>query len=359
MHSGFGVYIHIPFCAKKCDYCAFATFTDRHQLTTDYLTALRTHIKRSVASSMPRATSVFIGGGTPTLVPAAELMSVLAEIPLAAGCEVTVECNPDDITLEMMQTYRAGGVNRISIGVQSTVDHVLKSLGRTHNPENVQRSVSFVREAGFETFNLDIIYGAAGETLDDWSRTLRDVAALDPPHVSAYGLTVEANTVLATQLDRHPDDDDQADKYLVCDDALSVNGLQNYEISNWAKPGHECKHNSLYWQQGNYEGFGSAAHAHLNGRRWWNVRTPDRYIELVNAGESPESSSETLDAETSKREMLQLLVRTREGVPHGSFSDKDLDEMSELLDRQEDRIVLTRAGRLLANEVALRLIDAI
>ena len=359
MHPGFGVYIHIPFCAKKCDYCAFATFTDRHQLTTDYLTALRTHIKRSVASSMPRATSVFIGGGTPTLVPAAELMSVLAEIPLAAGCEVTVECNPDDITLEMMQTYRAGGVNRISIGVQSTVDHVLKSLGRTHNPENVQRSVSFVREAGFETFNLDIIYGAAGETLDDWSRTLRDVAALDPPHVSAYGLTVEANTVLATQLDRHPDDDDQADKYLLCDDALSANGLQNYEISNWAKPGHECKHNSLYWQQGNYEGFGSAAHAHLNGRRWWNVRTPDRYIELVNAGESPESSSETLDAETSKREMLQLLVRTREGVPHGSFSDKDLDEMSELLDRQEDRIVLTRAGRLLANEVALRLIDAI
>ena len=359
MHPGFGVYIHIPFCAKKCDYCAFATFTDRHQLTTDYLTALRTHIKRSVASSMPRATSVFIGGGTPTLVPAAELMSVLAEIPLAAGCEVTVECNPDDITLEMMQTYRAGGVNRISIGVQSTVDHVLKSLGRTHNPENVQRSVSFVREAGFETFNLDIIYGAAGETLDDWSRTLRDVAALDPPHVSAYGLTVEANTVLATQLDRHPDDDDQADKYLLCDDALSANGLQNYEISNWAKPGHECNHNSLYWQQGNYEGFGSAAHAHLNGRRWWNVRTPDRYIELVNAGESPESSSETLDAETSKREMLQLLVRTREGVPHGSFSDKDLDEMSELLDRQEDRIVLTRAGRLLANEVALRLIDAI
>ncbi len=359
MHPGFGVYIHIPFCAKKCDYCAFATFTDRHQLTTDYLTALRTHIKRSVASSMPRATSVFIGGGTPTLVPAAELMSVLAEIPLAAGCEVTVECNPDDITLEMMQTYRAGGVNRISIGVQSTVDQVLKSLGRTHNPENVQRSVSFVREAGFETFNLDIIYGAAGETLDDWSRTLRDVIALDPPHVSAYGLTVEANTVLATQLDRHPDDDDQADKYLLCDDALSANGLQNYEISNWAKPGHECKHNSLYWQQGNYEGFGSAAHAHLNGRRWWNVRTPDRYIELVNAGESPESSSETLDAETSKREMLQLLVRTREGVPHGSFSDKDLDEMSELLDRQEDRIVLTRAGRLLANEVALRLIDAI
>ena len=359
MHPGFGVYVHIPFCAKKCDYCAFATFTDRHQLTTDYLAALRTHIRRSVANAMPRATSVFIGGGTPTLVPATELMSVLAEIPLASGAEVTVECNPDDITLEMMQTFRAGGVNRISIGVQSTVDHVLKSLGRTHNPENVKRSVSFVREAGFATFNLDIIYGAAGETLDDWSQTLADVVALDPPHVSAYGLTVEPNTVLATQPDRHPDDDDQADKYLLCDDVLSAHGLKNYEISNWAASDHECEHNSLYWQQGNYEGFGSAAHAHLNGRRWWNVRTPERYIELVMAGESSESSSETLDAQTSKREMLQLLVRTREGVPVDSFSGADLDEMRELLERRDDRIVLTRAGRLLANEVALRLIDTV
>ena len=326
---------------------------------TDYLVALRTHIRRSVADAMPSATSVFIGGGTPTLVPARELMGVLAEIPLAIGAEVTVECNPDDITLEMMQTFRAGGVNRISIGVQSTVDHVLKSLGRTHDPENVRRSVACVCEAGFKTFNLDIIYGAAGETLDDWSRTLNDVVALDPPHVSAYGLTVEANTVLATQPDRHPDDDDQADKYLLCDDVLSGRGLQNYEISNWAKLGHECEHNSLYWLQGNYEGFGSAAHAHLNGRRWWNVRTPDRYIELVMAGESPESSSETLDEQTSKREMLQLLVRTRDGVPLGSFSNADLDEMSELLEQQSDRIVLTRAGRLLANEVALRLIDTV
>ena len=246
MHPGFGVYIHIPFCAKKCDYCAFATFTDRHQLTSDYLDAMRTHIRRSVASGMPKATSVFIGGGTPTLVPADELMSVLAEIKLANNAEVTVECNPDDITLPMMQTFLANSVNRVSIGVQSTVGHVLKSLGRTHNPENVQRSVSIVRQAGFKTFNLDIIYGAAGETVDDWSQTVSDVVALDPPHVSAYGLTVEANTVLATQPDRHPDDDDQADKYIICDDLFESRGLGNYEISNWAKTGHECEHNSLY-----------------------------------------------------------------------------------------------------------------
>ena len=359
MHPGFGVYVHIPFCAKKCDYCAFATFTDRHQLTSDYLAAMRTHIRRSIANGMPKATSVFIGGGTPTLVPAGELMSVLAEIPLASGAEVTVECNPDDITIEMMKTFRSGGVNRVSIGVQSTVDHVLKSLGRTHNPENVVRSVAYVREAGFETFNLDIIYGAAGESIEDWRKTVQDIVALDPPHVSAYGLTVEANTALASQPDRHPDDDDQADKYIIVDEVFAASGLANYEISNWAKPGHECEHNSLYWQQGNYEGFGSAAHAHLNGRRWWNVRTPERYIELVTAGESPESSSETLDAQTRKREALQLLVRTRGGVPSGSFSDADLTEMDELLEQREDRIVLTRAGRLLANEVALRLIDSI
>ena len=359
MHPGFGVYVHIPFCAKKCDYCAFATFTDRHQLTSDYLAAMRTHIRRSIANGMPKATSVFIGGGTPTLVPAGELMSVLAEIPLASAAEVTVECNPDDITIEMMKIFRSGGVNRVSIGVQSTVDHVLKSLGRTHNPENVVRSVGYVREAGFETFNLDIIYGAAGESIEDWRKTVQDIVALDSPHVSAYGLTVEANTVLATQPDRHPDDDDQADKYIIVDEVFAASGLANYEISNWAKPGHECEHNSLYWQQGNYEGFGSAAHAHLNGRRWWNVRTPERYIELVTAGESPESSSETLDAQTRKREALQLLVRTRGGVPSGSFSDVDLAEMNELLEQREDRIVLTRAGRLLANEVALRLVDTV
>jgi oxygen-independent coproporphyrinogen-3 oxidase len=359
VHPGFGVYIHIPFCAKKCDYCAFATFTDRHQLTSDYLDAMRTHIRRSVASGMPKATSVFIGGGTPTLVPADELMSVLAEIKLANNAEVTVECNPDDITLPMMQTFLANSVNRVSIGVQSTVGHVLKSLGRTHNPENVQRSVSIVRQAGFKTFNLDIIYGAAGETVDDWSQTVSDVVALDPPHVSAYGLTVEANTVLATQPDRHPDDDDQADKYIICDDLFESRGLANYEISNWAKTGHECEHNSLYWQQGNYEGFGSAAHAHLDGRRWWNVRTPERYIELVRSGESPESSSETLDAQTRKREALQLLVRTREGVPADAFLAKDLEEMSELLAQRDSKIVLTRAGRLLANEVALRLVDTV
>jgi oxygen-independent coproporphyrinogen-3 oxidase len=349
------VYVHIPFCAKRCDYCAFATFTDRHHLTNTYLEALRTDIRQAVEDGMPPATSVFIGGGTPTMVAAGELMTVLGEIPLASDAEVTVECNPDNITLEMMRTYRDGGVNRVSIGVQSTVPHVLTALGRTHDPENIRRSVEVVRQAGFTSFNLDIIYGAAGETLDDWRKTVNDVVALDPPHVSAYGLTVEANTPLASQPHRHPDDDDQADKYELVDDAFAKSGLVNYEISNWARPGHECVHNFLYWLQGNYDGFGCAAHAHKDGRRWWNVRTPDRYIELVSAGESPESAGEILDDETRALEALQLLLRTKQGVPADAFEPDDLEFMRGMLESRGDRLVLTRAGRLMANEVSIRL----
>ena len=304
---------------------------------------------------MPPASSVFVGGGTPSMVPASELMAVLKKIPLAQGAEVTVECNPDNITLQMMNEYRSGGVNRISIGVQSTVPHVLASLGRTHDPENVQRSVAYVREAGFSTFNLDIIYGAAGETLEDWQTTVKDVVALDPPHVSAYGLTVEANTPLAAQTDRHPDNDDQADKYELVDQLFDDHGLDNYEISNWSKSGHECAHNYLYWLQGNYDGFGCAAHAHMDGRRWWNVRTPERYIEMVASGHVPESSSETLDDATRRLEALQLLIRVRDGVPSNAFSTEDQQLLEELIVLREGRWVLTRAGRLMANEVSLRL----
>ena len=350
-----GVYIHIPFCAKRCDYCAFATFTDRHHLQSDYVAAMSKHIDMLKTNGMPRATSVFVGGGTPTMLPADELLSVINKIDLAPNAEVTVECNPDDITLNMMKQYLAGGVNRVSIGVQSTVAHVLQSLGRTHNPENVQRAVAYVKEAGFTTFNLDIMYGAAGESLADWQKTVADVIALDPPHVSAYGLTIEANTPLASQPDRHPDDDDQADKYEWVDTEFAKHSLANYEISNWAQPGHECKHNYLYWMQGNYDAIGCAAHGHKDGTRWWNVRTPERYIELVNGGELPISSSETLDEATASLEELQLLIRTKDGVPASAFSPDDRSLLEGLIELHDNRFVLTRAGRLMANEVSLRL----
>jgi putative oxygen-independent coproporphyrinogen III oxidase len=345
----FGVYIHIPFCRYRCDYCAFATWTDRDHVIGEYLDALRRDIDR--AELVP-VTSVFVGGGTPTRVPAADLVAVLASIPLAPGAEVTVECNPDDVTFEMMHTYAAAGVNRVSLGVQSMVPSVLAALGRTHVPANVELAVEAVRAAGLPTFNLDIIYGGVGESLDDWRATLDGVLALQPPHVSAYALTVEAGTPLADDPSRHPDDDDLADKYELADDRLTDAGLGNYEVSNWAVPGHECRHNVLYWQQGNYRGFGSAAHSHCDGHRWWNVRTPERYVAAVQAGESTEAAGENLDAETRRLEGLQLALRMKDGVPASAL---DVDGLDGLIVTDGDRVRLTRTGRLLANEVSLRL----
>jgi len=369
---GFGVYVHVPFCHHKCDYCAFATFTDRAHLIDRYLEALHTEITRAARGEpaapastgpLPRASTIFVGGGTPSLVDASKLARVLDAIPRKPDAEFTIECNPDDVTLAMLTTYRSIGVNRISLGMQSASPHVLKSLGRTHSPDNVARAVDAINAAGFGTFNLDVIYGGAGESLADWSSTIEQVVALGAPHVSAYGLTVEAGTALAEQPARHPDDDDQADKYDLADDLLIAAGFANYEISNWSKPGHECRHNAVYWSGGDYAGFGSAAHAHRNGRRWWNVRTPDRFVELIEAGRPAESSSESLDDATRALERLQLQLRTRDGVPVSALDSTDVDEMSDLVQRVSrgsfgDRLVLTRAGRLLANEVSLRLLVA-
>ena len=345
----FGVYIHIPFCRHRCDYCAFATWTDRDHLIGDYLDALHSDIVRA---DLAPVTSVFVGGGTPTRVPAAALADVLAAVRCVDGAEVTVECNPDDVTDDMMRVYAAAGVNRISLGVQSMVPSVLSALGRTHVPANVERAVASIRAAGIPTFNLDIIYGGAGETLDDWRRTLHGVLALEPPHVSAYALTIEAGTPLAEDPSRHPDDDDLADKYELADDLLTDAELVNYEVSNWALPGHECRHNVLYWRQGNYRGFGSAAHSHSDGHRWWNVRTPERYIAAVRAGESTEAAGERLDDETRRIEGLQLALRMSDGVPVTAL---DADGLDGLIIADGARVRLTRSGRLLANEVSLRL----
>ena len=350
--SPFGVYLHVPFCAAKCDYCAFATWTDRHHLQQAYLDACGTDIERTVAAGLPAATSIFVGGGTPSLVDPARLVAVLDAVPRAPGCEVTVECNPDTVTPELVAAYAAGGVNRLSLGVQSMVEHVLTGLGRTHVPDNVRRAVALARDAGIPTFNLDLIYGGAGESVDDWRRTVEGALALDPPHISAYALTVEPGTPLADDPGRQPDDDDQAEKYLIAAEAFDAAGLSWYEISNWARPGHECRHNQLYWSMGEYQAFGCAGHSHRDGRRFWNVRTPERYIDAVTAGRSPEAAGERLDPEDRRLEALQLAVRTRDGVPATTLPVAELDDLVEVAD---DRAVLTVRGRLLANEVALRL----
>lgn len=349
---GFGVYLHVPFCRHRCHYCAFATWTDRHELAERYLAACRRQITE--ATGLPPVTSVFVGGGTPTLVDPHQLVDVLAPLPLAQGAEVTVECNPDDLTGAMARIYADGGVTRLSIGVQSMVPEVLAALGRQHDPANVVRAAEAAHQAGL-AFNVDLIYGSEGETLAQWGTTLDAAIALGPAHVSAYALTVEPGTPLAADPARHPDDDTQADQYLLATDRLGAAGYDWYEISNWARPGHECRHNLLYWSEGEYLAVGCAAHGHRGGRRHWNVRTPERYVRAIESGRSPEAGAEELAPDERRVEGLQLAIRTRGGVAGEDVSDEVVGELDGLIERRADRVVLTPAGRLLANEVAIRL----
>ena len=394
----FGVYVHVPFCAQRCDYCALATWTGREHLWEQYIAACITEVSR-FGSGVPGsglgvergpAGSVFFGGGTPSLLPAELLLAVLEalsdSVGLAEGAEVTVECNPETVTAEKLAAYRAGGVTRLSFGVQSMVPHVLAALGREHEPGSVRRAACLAGEAGFAgAYNADLIFGAAGETMGDWEASLEAVLALDPPpaHVSAYALTVEPGTPLATQSDRHPTEDDQADKYAMACSWFGNAGFEWYEISNWARPGARCAHNLLYWSQGEYWGVGCSAHSHValpdgSARRWWNVRTPERYCRLVEAGEPVEAAGETLEAEQRRWEALALSLRTSRGVPASAVPDELFDEgLVELHGGEEGgtaegtgkmehatsgaggrpgaRAVLTPRGRLLANEVTVRL----
>ena len=308
-------------------------------------------------AELPEATSVFFGGGTPSLLSPDQLSQILRVIPRYPDAEVTVECNPETVSRESLDGYGAAGANRISLGVQSLSPRVLHALGRQHDVGEVEPAVEAVMAAGFRNFNLDLIFGAAGESVGDWEDTLRLAIDFRPPHVSAYALTVEPGTHLAGQPDRHPDPDRQADMYALADDILGAAGLEWYEISNWARPGHECRHNLLYWSQGNYRGLGCAAHSHQDGRRWWNLRTPERYIRAV-ASQDPravEAASETLPTASRAYERLSLALRTRVWVPTRSLEGSaDLLEGG-LIHVRNDRAVLSVRGRLLANEVGTRL----
>jgi putative oxygen-independent coproporphyrinogen III oxidase len=365
----FGVYIHVPFCAKRCDYCAFATWTDRDHLRQHYVDALVADIARSSRSGLPSATSVFVGGGTPSLLSGPQMAAILSEVEVSVDAEVTIECNPDTVSAELFEAYRNAGVNRLSFGVQSMVDRVLLGLGRTHTKHGVERAVELAKQAGFSSINLDLIYGGAGETIDDWKSTLDAVVAMNVAHISAYALTIEAGTPLAADPDRHPDDDDQAEKYEIASEVLGQSGYENYEISNWSLAGYSCRHNRLYWSQGNYVGFGCAAHSHQrnadgSSRRWWNARTPERYIELVGLDRPTETAGEDLDPSVVALERLQLNLRMSTGVEKSAFRRDDLEEFFELgllddagvAEDGESLVRLTMKGRLLANAVSVRLV---
>jgi oxygen-independent coproporphyrinogen-3 oxidase len=355
MAKEFGVYVHVPFCAHRCDYCAFATYADRDHLMEEYVDAVLEEIARAKDQGLAVATSVFFGGGTPSRLPAEQLLRVLASIERSDDAEVTVECNPEDASVERLCRYIEGGVTRVSFGVQSTQPAVLADLGRRHGTMAHKEVSQAVHEAGFRTWNMDLIVGSRAEGLDDVRRTLDDLLTLEhpPPHISCYALTVEPSTPLGRDPSRHPDEDATADAYDLVGEVLAARGYGWEEISNWALPGHECRHNHVYWDRGDYVGFGSAAHSHQQGRRYWNVRTPDRYIARIQGGESPLGGEEFLDESTQRFEEESLALRTARGVALEAFDS--LEEIQHLVRVREGRVTLRPKARLVANQVIVRL----
>jgi putative oxygen-independent coproporphyrinogen III oxidase len=358
----FGAYIHVPFCSKRCDYCAFATWTDRFHLADRYLDACLIEASKE---SRP-ATSVYFGGGTPSLLAPDQIHRVLEAVAHAAGAEITVECNPETVDAQKLAGYRNAGVNRLSFGVQSMVPHVLAGLGRRHDVADVRRAVEAAGAAGFSnTYSVDLIFGGAGESTSDWVDTLEQVMGLDPPpeHVSAYALTAEAGTPLARDRRRHPDPDDQAEKYVLADQIFEDAGLTWYEISNWSRPARQSLHNQLYWAQGEYIGIGCAAHSHRVGRdrsarRYWNARSIERYMAGIGNHGTAEAGGEDIGPPEREMERLELALRTAGGAPSAALPGWTEDPV--LVDLVEpvveaERLRLTRRGRLLANEVLIRL----
>lgn len=350
--KNFGVYVHIPFCSKRCAYCAFATWANRASSMDVYVDRLLDEI---TSMSYPTATSVFIGGGTPSLLPADKLRRILDAIPRVSTAEVTIECNPESIDEAFLESITTLGINRVSIGVQSLDDLVLQELGRQHSARCISRVLRMVRDAGIARVNCDLIFGARSETVSSWQRTIEGLLTFDgaPTHVSAYALTIEEGTPFARDVRHHPVEDDLADKYELADDLFASAGMFNYEISNWARPDETCRHNLLYWAQGNYAGFGTAAHGHTDGLRVWNTNDLDAYL----AGKT-HGGSERLDDATRDFERQELALRTCIGVERDALTPIARSELHDLLTEVENRLVLTRRGRLLANECAMKLRSA-
>jgi len=378
-----GIYVHVPFCRVRCGYCDFNTYTSeelRGAKRSDYAgqaieeVALASRVLRSSGLPERPATTVFFGGGTPTLLPVTDLAEMLAAIVvawgLAPGAEVTTEANPDSVDREYLFALKAAGFTRVSFGMQSAVPHVLATLERTHDPARIPLVVAWAREAGLQV-SLDLIYGTPGESLDDWNASIDAVLAENPDHISAYALIIEDGTKLARQIRRGevatPSDDLQADMYEVLDAKLAAAGYDWYEVSNWARAAeNRSRHNLAYWQGHDWWGIGPGAHSHVGGVRWWNVKHPAAYADRILAGLSPAAGRETLDAETRRVERVLLLTRIREGLridelePQGRVAVAGLiaDELVNAAAALRGSVELTLRGRLLADAVVRRLLEA-
>jgi oxygen-independent coproporphyrinogen-3 oxidase len=375
----FGIYVHVPFCRTRCGYCDFNTYTATELgpgVSRDSypgLAVAEVRLARRVLGtvSLP-VTSVFFGGGTPTLLPPAALAGVLraidGEFGLAAGAEVTVEANPETVDERVLAGLRAGGVTRVSLGMQSAVPHVLAVLDRVHEPGRPARCVRWAHEAGFSHVSLDLIYGTPGESDADWRESLAAALAAGPDHLSAYALIVEEGTALAARIGRGevaaPDDDAMADRYLIADEVLGAQGMAWYEISNWAAgDAARCRHNLLYWTGGDWWGIGPGAHSHVGGTRWWNVKHPAAYAARIAAGRSPAQAREVLAERERRLERILLLTRLATGCPladlepagRAAAADAAAAGLASGAAYASGRVVLTRRGRLLADAVVREL----
>jgi putative oxygen-independent coproporphyrinogen III oxidase len=368
-------YIHIPYCLSRCGYCDFNTYTPS-ELKSDGITRLTSRYTDSVLAEIALAKrevghaivpSIFFGGGTPSLMPAGEINRIIervgSEFELAEDVEITVEVNPDSLSASFLSEIRSGGANRISMGMQSAVPHVLAALDRTHNPENVIRSGELIKGAGFERFSVDLIYGVPGESITDWERSIDAALALPIDHLSAYALIVERGTKLASRINRGelvmPPEDETAEKYLMIDSALSGFEFEWYELSNWSRPGSECKHNIAYWDGSYWWGVGPGAHSFYNGKRWWNVKHPDSYQRNLAAMLSPKESEEILDEANVAAEFLMLNIRMRSGIGLNQLSSDAQVAAARYLESghidsehwRNNRMVLTPEGRLIADRI--------
>ncbi|MFB9195962.1 radical SAM family heme chaperone HemW [Actinomadura verrucosospora] len=368
----FAFYVHVPFCVTRCGYCDFNTYTatelgpgaSRDSYAETAIREVRMARRVLGDVDLPVET-VFVGGGTPTLLPPDDLGRVLsvidAEFGLAPGAEVTTEANPESVDEAYVAGLREAGFTRVSYGMQSAREHVLAVLERAHTPGRVPQVVEWTRKAGFEHINLDLIYGTPGETDDDWRGSLEAALAAEPDHVSAYALIVEEGTRLAAQVRRGeltaPDDDAMADRYLIADELLSGNGLHWYEISNWAAdPRAACRHNMLYWTGADWWGVGPGAHSHVGGTRWWNVKHPAAYAARLAEGTTPAHAREILTDEDRHIERVMLELRLAQGCPahlldDGAARRAIADGLVEPAPYEQGRAVLTLKGRLLADAV--------
>jgi oxygen-independent coproporphyrinogen-3 oxidase len=382
MNNELAFYVHIPYCARRCGYCDFNTYTpselsissDLSGVSHDYIDLVIAEIssarKVSKADVVP---TIFFGGGTPTLMEPKDLGGVIAAIKnnfdLAPNAEITTEANPDTVNKSKLAELREVGINRISFGMQSAVPHVLAALDRTHNPANVAQSVKDARAAGFDEISVDLIYGTPGESMSDWQESIETALSLPISHISAYALIVEQGTKLGAQVKRGevvmPDDDETADKYLLADEKFKAAGLDWYELSNWSKPGSESKHNLAYWNGANWWGAGPGAHSHIDGKRWWNVKHPTAYKEKISSGQTPMHDQEELTREEKTSERIMLEIRLARGIDSKTLTAEQISTLEGFKNQGhllEDswasgRIVLSTSGRLIADRIVREILS--